>query len=101
MGKNKNIQEAGFIKQIVLFLILIALIFFGFNVYKNIRQNTLSKEGIKESVNQTIEEQKRSVEETTEKLIEDSKKSISEKLKEKMGEIIDSILRVKKDNPTE
>lgn len=97
--KNNN-REGGFIKKIVLFLILIGLLFFGYNAYKNIAKNPISTSTITEGVNQTIEEKKQELTETTDQIIEDSKRSIADKFKEKIGEIIDDIFRVKREPTT-
>jgi hypothetical protein len=99
MKKNKSVsKEAGFIKQIILLIILIALIFFGYGAYQNIRKNPISESSIKSGISQTAEEQKKALDETTDQIIEDSKKSLGEKLKEKVAEIIDSIFGTKKEN---
>lgn len=83
-------RENGFIKQIVILIILALLIIFGFFASKAFwenKSNVLDK-GVKGFIDQTIDDTKQSVEDAKNQAIQDAKESAADALKNKVDEVM-------------
>jgi hypothetical protein len=83
-------KESGFIKQIIIIIVLGLLVIFGYFVYQSIQKNhlTLSVDGIKSLISGSAADMQNAGETAKQKAIDDAKNQAADSLKGQVDKVL-------------
>jgi len=83
-------KESGFIKQIIILIVLALLVIFGYFVYQSIQKNhlTLSVDGIKSLISGSAADMQNATETAKQKAIDDAKNQAADSLKGQVDKVL-------------